>query len=151
MSTIYLFCKCQLKCLRNQDELTYNIGYFYVLININYLKKISSNANINVANFHHVIIQLNIWKILHIMQAIYSIYKSGSKTVDNYQICSHICWKYYLIAFLREVVFSSWKDNIKYWLLITPLINSMNGLYIQNLLTKMLAMFLGCKCQLKFC
>ena len=37
---------------------------------------------------------------------------------------------------LCEIVLPSWKPIIEFWLLLPHTVNSMNGLYIQNLITK---------------
>ena len=65
------------------------------LINNNFMKKILSNANINVGNFYHIFIQFNTWKY-DIKCRLYLPSINMVPNRENDQECSRKCWQYYL-------------------------------------------------------
>ena len=56
-------------------------------MNIEILKNTPRNANTNNKCFDDINLEFKIWKILHIMVAMYYMDSSGTNNVENQQIC----------------------------------------------------------------
>ena len=83
------------------------------------------NANINVGNFDHVVVEYNIERA-DISCRLYHPYIQQVPKLQIFTKYANINFVNIPSHFFHETVFSLWKYNIEGWLLIPHIINSMN-------------------------
>ena len=94
-------------------------------MNINLLKNIPSNVNINVGNFHHDIVEWNSGKSdIEFRMYLPSVHQEPKLLIinkySNMNVGNIPCKLFFI-----EAVFTLWKSNIKCWLFLLTLFSSM--------------------------